>query len=157
MLSEAKKLQSRRTFISRLSILLSLPLAQPLLTTYAMAKEEPWETKLKQNMKDNKPIEGKVSIELPDVASHGNLVPIKISVVSSMTEEDYVETITLLSNQNASPVLAEFNFSPLSGKAECSTTLRLMENQEVIALAKTNGGKFYLGRRQAYISISKNL
>ncbi len=150
---DVKKRQSRRTFLSRLSLILSLPLSQPFLTGHALADIEPWEKRLKQIVKDIKPIEGKVSIELPAVASHGNLVPILLSVVSPMTELDYIETVTLLSNRNKEPVLAEFNFSSFSGKAQCSTTLKLKENQEIMALAKTNEGKFYIGRRQVQINV----
>ncbi|MGH1350778.1 MAG: thiosulfate oxidation carrier protein SoxY [Methyloligellaceae bacterium] len=154
MPSYIKKLHSRRRFLSHLSLILSLPLSLPLLSSSAHAKTELWQKRLKQIVQDIKPIEGRVSIELPAIATHGNLVPITISVVSPMSEQDYVQSITLISNRNKTPELAEFQFSPLSGKAECSTTLRLEENQEIMALAKMNDGKLYIGRRQAKINIS---
>ncbi len=104
---------------------------------------------------DMKPVEGKVSIELPDIASHGNSVPVRILVDNPMTTESYIDNITLLSNRAVDPLLAEFELSPLNGKAEVSTYIKLDKDQEIMALAKTNNGKFFLGRRLAQVKPSR--
>lgn len=132
---------------------MTLPLLSAWLLPSQAAGDE-WKEKLKSITADMKPVEGKVSIELPDIASHGNSVPVKVLVDNPMTQELYIDNITLLSNHPADPLLAEFRLSPLNGKAEVSTYIKLDKDQEIMALAKTNKGQFFLGRRLAQVKPS---
>src|SRR5262245_65977707 len=54
---------------------------------------EGWEQAVKKVLGDAKPIEGKVLIDLPEIAENGNTVPFTISVDSPMSETDNVRTI----------------------------------------------------------------
>src|SRR2546428_14162219 len=68
------------------------------LAPYARAQDgaQAWEQAVKKVLGDAKPIEGKISIEMPEIAENGNTVPFSISVDSPMTEKDYVKAIHLI-------------------------------------------------------------
>lgn len=86
---------------------------------------------------------GPLSLTTPEIAENGNSVPISFSVESPMTADDHVESVMILAPENPSRTVATFNFTPRSGVAKAATRMRLARTQEVIAVAKTNTGKFY--------------
>jgi sulfur-oxidizing protein SoxY len=104
-------------------------------------------------MGEARPLEGKVTIEIPDIVENGNIVPISVSVVNPMTETDYVTTIHIISTGNPLAYVAGFHFTPLSGKASVATRIRLIGTQELISLAELNDGKFLIGRRNVEVAI----
>ncbi|MFN3659337.1 MAG: thiosulfate oxidation carrier protein SoxY [Pseudolabrys sp.] len=97
--------------------------------------------------------EGKVSIELPEIAENGNTVPLSVSVQSPMTDADYVTDVLVVADGNPRPGVATFHFSPLSGKAEASTRIRLATTQNIIAVAKTNKGEFFTAQKLVKVTI----
>lgn len=97
--------------------------------------------------------DGMIDLELPEIAENGNTVPLTVSVESPMTADDYVKRITILAAGNPNPGVATFNFSAKSGVAEASTRMRLAKTQDVIALAETSTGKFYMAKRQVKVTI----
>lgn len=97
--------------------------------------------------------EGKVTLDLPEIAENGNTVPLSISVESPMTGDDYVKRVIILAEGNPNPGVATFNFTPRSGVAEASTRMRLAKTQNVIAVAETSTGKFYMAKRQVKVTI----
>lgn len=94
-----------------------------------------------------------VEITLPEIAENGNTVPFSISVESPMTTEDHVKTIHLLSTGNPQPTVADFHFTPLSGKAAVSGRMRLAKTQDVVAVAELSTGKFLVGRKLVKVTI----
>jgi sulfur-oxidizing protein SoxY len=119
----------------------------------AQATEPVWQQTLRSLVGDAKPIEGKVTLELPEIAENGNTVPLTVSVESPMTGTDYVKAIHVLATENPQPGVATFRFSPLSGKASAASRMRLARTQEVIALAELSDGKFLIGRRTVKVTI----
>lgn len=119
----------------------------------AQATEPVWQQTLRSLVGDAKPIEGKVTLELPEIAENGNTVPLTVSVESPMTATDYVKAIHVLATENPQPGVATFRFSPLSGKASAASRMRLARTQEVIALAELSDGKFLIGRRTVKVTI----
>lgn len=97
--------------------------------------------------------DGPLSLELPQIAEYGNSVPISISVQSPMTVDDYVESVLVLAPRNPNVELATFHFSPLSGRAEVATRIRLARSQTVIALAKTSAGHFFRAEQHVEVII----
>jgi sulfur-oxidizing protein SoxY len=83
-----------------------------------------------------------VSLEAPLLADNGSLVPVQIQVQSPMTAQDHVTHIYLLSQRNPVTQMAVFQLSPLNGRAEVSTRIRLAGTQEVVALARLSNGEF---------------
>jgi sulfur-oxidizing protein SoxY len=101
-----------------------------------------------------KPVEqGKISIEMPEIAENGNTVPMSISVESPMTPADHVTDVMVLAEGNPNPGVITFHFTPLSGKAEASTRIRLATTQNIVAVAKTSAGKFYTANKLVKVTI----
>jgi sulfur-oxidizing protein SoxY len=99
------------------------------------------------------PVEGKVKLDLPEIAENGNTVPITVSVDSPMTDADYVKEVIVLADGNPNAGIATFHFNPASGVAEANTRIRLANTQNIVAIAKTNDGKFYTAKKQVKVTI----
>ena len=95
----------------------------------------------------------KISIELPEIAENGNTVPLSVTVDTPMTADNYVSDILVIADGNPNPGVAHFQFSPLSGKAEASTRIRLAATQNIIVVAKTSTGQLYTGQKQVKVTI----
>lgn len=102
---------------------------------------------------DAKPTEGRVSLQLPDIAENGNTVPFSVSVESPMTDKDYVKTVHVFAEKNPSPDVVSFHFSPMSGKATAKSRMRLASTQDVIGIAEMSDGKIYIGKRTVKVTI----
>ena len=61
---------------------------------------------------DKKPAEGKITLELPQIAENGNTVPVGISVDSPMTADNYVKSVHLFAEGNPLPDVASLHFTP---------------------------------------------
>lgn len=97
--------------------------------------------------------QAKVSIELPEIAENGNTVPLSVSVDAPMTADNYVSDILVVADGNPNPGVATFQFSPLSGKAEASTRIRLATTQNIIVVAKTSKGEFFTNQKLVKVTI----
>jgi sulfur-oxidizing protein SoxY len=86
---------------------------------------------------------GKVKLELPPIVENGNAVPLTVSVESSMTEADHVESIHIFNQKNPQPYIAVFHLGPRAGKARVSTRIRLADSQRVEAIARFTDGSFW--------------
>jgi sulfur-oxidizing protein SoxY len=99
------------------------------------------------------PAEGKVRLELPEIAENGNTVPIAISVESPMTAQSHVTDVLVVADGNPRAGVATFHFSPASGVAEASTRIRLASTQNITAVAKMNDGSFFASTKQVKVTI----
>jgi sulfur-oxidizing protein SoxY len=99
------------------------------------------------------PAEGKVKLDLPEIAENGNTVPMTISVESPMTEQSYVSEVLVVGDGNPNGGMATFHFTPLSGAAEANTRIRLAATQNITAVAKMNDGSFYSASKQVKVTI----
>jgi sulfur-oxidizing protein SoxY len=99
------------------------------------------------------PIEGRVTLEMPEDAENGNIVPYTIAIESPMTEADSISRVYLLSTQNPQASVATFHFTPLSGKAQVSGRMRLAKTQEVVAVALTNANSLLIARTTVNVGI----
>jgi sulfur-oxidizing protein SoxY len=126
----------------------SLPLA-----LLAQDAGEGWEQAVRKVLGDAKPIEGKVLIDLPEIAENGNTVPFTVSVDSPMSETDYVKTVHIIATANPQPGVATFRFSPLSGKANVASRMRLAKTQDVIVIAELGDGRFLMSKRNVKVTI----
>jgi sulfur-oxidizing protein SoxY len=119
----------------------------------AQEKAPSWEEFFKKIVGDSKPIEGKVAIDMPEIAENGNTVPFTLKVESPMTEHDFVKAIHILSTGNPQANVASFFFTPMSGKAAVSSRLRLAKTQDIISLAELSDGKVLMGKRTVKVTI----
>jgi sulfur-oxidizing protein SoxY len=99
------------------------------------------------------PIDGRVALELPEIAETGNSVPITVRVDSPMTAEDHVARIHLLSMANPRPNVATFHLGPRAGLAEVGTRIKLSRTQQVVALAEMSDGSLW--QAQASIVVTQ--
>lgn len=99
------------------------------------------------------PAQGKVKLDLPEIAENGNTVPMTVSVDSPMTEQAYVSDVLIVADGNPRGGVVTFHFSPASGIAEANTRIRLATTQNIIAVAKMNDGSFYMTTKQVKVTI----
>ncbi len=97
--------------------------------------------------------EGRVRLDLPEIAENGNTVPMTVSVESPMTEQSYVSDVLVVAEGNPRGGMVTFHFSPASGVAEANTRIRLAETQNVVAIAKMNDGSFFMASKQVKVTI----
>ena len=97
--------------------------------------------------------EGRIKLDLPEIAENGNTVPMTVSVESPMTEESHVTDVLVVANGNPRAGVVTFHFSPASGVAEANTRIRLATTQDVIAIAKMNDGSLFMTSKQVKVTI----
>jgi len=97
--------------------------------------------------------QGKISIELPEIAENGNTVPLQVTVDSPMTADNYVSDVAVISEGNPNPGVVTFHFSPMSGKAEAATRIRLAATQNIVVVAKTSKGEYFTGQKLVKVTI----
>jgi sulfur-oxidizing protein SoxY len=100
-----------------------------------------------------KPAEGRVKLDLPEIAENGNTVPMTVTVESPMTAQSHVTDVLILADGNPRSGVATFHFSPESGAAEANTRIRLAATQNVIAVAKMNDGSFFMASKPVKVTI----
>lgn len=99
------------------------------------------------------PVEGKVTLELPEIAENGNFVPLTVSVESPMTTEDHVTAIHILSTANPVARVASFHLSPRNGVAKVQSRMRLAKTQDVIALVQLSNGLMAIATAAVKVTI----
>lgn len=99
------------------------------------------------------PEEGGIDFTTPEIAENGNTVPIKLTVKSPMTADNYVKRVTILADGNPNPDVVTFHFTPRSGEAAASTRMRLAKTQNVIAVAEMSDGSFKMVKNQVKVTI----
>ncbi len=97
--------------------------------------------------------DGKVTLQMPEIAENGNTVPLSVSVDSPMTNDNYVKRVIIVADGNPRPEVVTFNFTPRSGVAEASTRMRLAKTQNVVAIAEMSDGSFHQTKRQVKVTI----
>jgi sulfur-oxidizing protein SoxY len=99
------------------------------------------------------PTEGRVKLDLPEIAENGNTVPMTVSVESPMTEQSHVTDVLVVADENPRGGVVTFHFTPASGVAEANTRIRLASTQNITAVAKMNDGSFYSASKQVKVTI----
>ena len=97
--------------------------------------------------------EGRIAMELPQIAENGNTVPMSIEIDSPMTEQNYVKSVHLFAELNPLPNVATFPFNQHSGKARASTRIRLAKTQNVVAVVEMSDGSVYMAKTEVKVTI----
>ena len=143
-----KQVSRRDAVLMGVSAALYLTVADAAFATPAEAADE-----IAKFTGGKEPAEGKITIDLPEIAENGNTIPLNITVDAPMTPESYVSDILVVADGNPNPAIAKFHFSPLSGRAVAGTRIRLAGTENVIVVAKTNDGRLYADRKQVKVTI----
>ncbi|MGI9434840.1 MAG: thiosulfate oxidation carrier protein SoxY [Geminicoccaceae bacterium] len=97
--------------------------------------------------------EGRISLDLPEIAENGNTVPLTIEVESPMSADDYVKSVHIFAEGNPLPEVATVNFTPRSGEAIASTRIRLAKTQKIHAVAEMSDGSVFTATREVKVTI----
>ena len=95
---------------------------------------------------------GRVHVKLPKITDKGPFTRITVSVDSPMSSDDYVKAVHIVSERNTVPEVASFYFTPMNGKAEVTTRIRLRKSQIIIAVAEMSDGTAYIGKGRTKVS-----
>lgn len=96
---------------------------------------------------------GRVILKMPQIAENGNTVPLTVAVDSPMSGTDYVKSVHVFADGNPAPEVANFTFSPLSGKVEVQTRMRMARTQNVVAVAQMSDGSFFSSQAEVKVTI----
>ena len=88
---------------------------------------------------------GDIKIKAPDIAENGSVVPVTVT-----TKMSNVESISILSEANTSPLLASFNLS--NAEPYISTRIKMGKTGNVVAVVKS-GGKLYASKKEVKVTI----
>jgi sulfur-oxidizing protein SoxY len=97
---------------------------------------------------------GRVTLEIPPLVENGNLVTMKVSVQSPMTQADYVRAIHIVAEGNPLPNVVSFFLSPRAGRAAVTTRIRLGDSQRVRAIAQMSDGSFWQGDAATLVTLA---
>ena len=98
--------------------------------------------------------EGRVTVKLPPIAENGHSVPLTVNVESPMTDDDYVKQIAIFSPRNPLPLIGQFHLTPLTGKAEVSTRIRMSGTQAIQAVAEMSDGSLWSGSMETVVTLA---
>jgi len=139
---------SRRTFIVTLGALSIVP------WTNAPATPEQAAQTIKKILSGATPRDGRVTLEISPLVENGNLVPMTVSVESPMTEADHVKAIYIVAEGNPLPNIVSFYLGARAGRAEVSSRIRLMNSQQIWALAQMSDGTFWQGHAETMVTLA---
>ena len=140
----------RREFLTGIAGALALP----ALPDPARAQLNPLDPEIRAVTQGVPVKQGRVRLELPQLADNGNSVPMKVSVESPMTEADHVKSIHLFSERNPVPRMASFYLGPRTGRAEVNSRVRLAGSQRVTAVAQLSDGSFWSDSARVQVTLS---
>ena len=119
----------------------------------AVAEPADVEAELKK-LFGGKPLgEGKIKLDIPQIAENGLVVPINFEVESPMTPESYVKSFHVFADGNPNPQVFTYHFTPESGRAAGSNRIRLARTENVIVVAEMSDGTLYSAKSEVKVTI----
>jgi len=103
---------------------------------------------------DAEPVEDRVHLKTPQIAQPDEALSLNIRVESPMTEDDHVRHIHVFASRESESRVVSFTLSPMIGRAEIATRIRLSVSQDLFALVIMNDGRRFIGRRSVKVSRS---
>ena len=119
----------------------------------ALASEDSVAAELKKLMAGRPATEGRIKLDVPQIAENGFVVPLNIEVVSPMTEADHVVALHVFADANPQPHVLTYHFTPMSGRAAASTRIRLAQTENIIALAEMSDGSLFTARATVKVTV----
>ena len=84
------------------------------------------------------------SLDTPYRALDAAIVPISINFSTPQSEKYFVKSLTLIVDENPSPLVSKFNFTPKIGNASLATRVRIDKYTYVRAVVEMNNGEKYM-------------
>lgn len=128
-------------------------LAALLAPQMALADEPAVAAEIKKLYGDKKFDEGKIKLDVPEIAENGLVVPVNVEVESPMTDQDYVKAVHVFADGNPAPGVVSYRFTPACGKAAASTRVRLAQTENIICIAEMSNGSLYMAKANVKVTI----
>ena len=112
----------------------------------AAAAADPWPDLAQSIFKDHALLDGSgvIAIEMPYRAEDAAIVPLTFRSTLPADDPRQLRAVTLVIDQNPSPVAAVFTFGPKAGVSAISTRVRVDSYTNVHAVAELSDGKLYM-------------
>lgn len=85
-----------------------------------------------------------IKLEGPKRAESGAQVPVTLTIDKAPGAPDAIKKVYLFVDANPIPLAATYHFTPLSGKAQLATRIRMETDSYVRAVGETADGKLYM-------------
>lgn len=128
-------------------------LALILAPQLAFADEAAVAAEVKKLLGDKTAAEGKIKLDVPEIAENGLVVPVNVEIDSPMTATDYVKAVHIFADGNPLPGVISYAFTPECGKASASARMRLARTQNIICVAEMSTGAFHMAKAQVKVTI----
>lgn len=151
-----------RSAVMNMNIAMRLPVVCALLlfTLCAGARTEtktgdnpdavPIWQKVRASLFQSRPIaaaKDMIVLEVPERAEDAAIVPISIKTRFTQSPARHIQKVYLIIDKNPSPIAATFRFTPLSGRADIETRVRIDEYTHIRAIAETSDGQLHMATR----------
>ena len=147
---KADTVNTAARFIAILALMSLAALARAEVRTSEGAPSPIWQ-KVRASLFQSRPIstaaDDVISLDAPVRAEDAAIVPIAIKTRMLQTPTRYIDKVYLIIDNNPSPVAAIFQYTPLSGRADIETRVRIDEYTHVRAIAETNDGQLHMATR----------
>jgi len=119
----------------------------------AFADEKAVMAEIKKLYGDKPTAEGKIKLDVPEIAENGLVVPINVEVESPMTEADFVKAVHIYADGNPLPGIVSYSFTPACGKASAATRMRLAQTQNIVCVAEMSNGALHMAKANVKVTI----
>lgn len=149
MNEEVDAVSRREVLTGGAAVMLGVLLTPPI----ALADTAAMEAEFRRQFGDRPMTEGRIRLDLPQIAENGLVVPLSVQVESPMSVDDYVKAVHLFADGNPAPPVASFHFTPANGKAVASSRMRLARSQSVVAVAEMSDGSLHVARSHVKVTV----
>lgn len=94
-----------------------------------------------------------LNLELPLVSEDGSAVPMTVSIDSPMSTDDYIESIQVFAEGNPNDEVVDFILTPLVGRAEVASRIRVNESQTIWAVARSSQGEVWVASHDIRVTV----
>lgn len=102
---------------------------------------------------DADPVLGQLELDMPSVSEDGSAVPMTVRIDHPMTADEYIESIRVFAPGNPNDEVVDFYLTPLLGRAEVSSRIRVNESQTLYAVAHSNAGEVYVASADVRVTV----
>ncbi|KAF0231512.1 MAG: sulfur oxidation protein [Beijerinckiaceae bacterium] len=149
-MTSGNRLSSRR---SALQLALAAGAALVIGPRLALADAKSVADEIKKLYGDKAATEGKIKLDVPQIAENGLVVPITVEIESPMSATDYVKAVHVFADGNPLPQVVSYRFTPECGKASASTRMRLAQTQNIICIAEMSNGTLHSAKAEVKVTI----
>ncbi|MDY0121246.1 MAG: thiosulfate oxidation carrier protein SoxY [Sulfurimonas sp.] len=143
---------NRRLFCKVISVLALFSFGRNAFAAETLGKKEMDELLFVYT--DKKPYQKKfVSIDAPNIAENGLVVPMKIFVNIKKDDPLFPKKLHLIASKNPFKKICSITFSKRNGRAFFATRVKLARSQDVIALVELGDGSFVYDTKFVKVTI----